>query len=96
MMGDQPRKSYEKFRANIALARRIEEQLPDDVAWNWVVRFYAALHLMNTYLIDKHNVPSDPSVTAHTDRKRAMDRCPELPDAPQRYRGLKEMSEWIR
>lgn len=96
MMGGPAKKCYEKFQANNALAQKVEEQLPDQVARSCVVRFYATLHLMNAYRIDKHNVGLDPSVIAHTDRKKAMDRCPELRDAPQRYRELKEMSEWVR
>jgi hypothetical protein len=96
MMGDLAKKCYAKFAASSALAQKIEEHFSEDIAWSCVIRFYAALHLMNAYLIDKHNVRLDPTVSAHPDRKKAMDRCPELREAPHRYRELKELSEWVR
>jgi hypothetical protein len=57
---------------------------------------YAAVHLVNTYLIDKSRVRFDPASAEHTERKKAMDRCPELRDAPKRYRQLKDVSESVR
>ena len=33
---------------------------------------------------------------SHAERKRAMDRCPELRDTPKRYRQLKDISESVR
>jgi hypothetical protein len=96
MMSDRAQACLEKFKANAALAVRIEEKLPDDKAWSCVVRFYAAVHLMNTYLIDKSHVHFDPVAAEHTERRRAMERCPELRDAPKRYRQLKDISESVR
>ena len=96
MMSNRAQACYEKFKDNAALAARIEEKLPDDKAWSCVVRFYAAVHLVNTYLIDKSQVRYDPASAEHTERKKAMDRCPELRDAPKRYRQLKDVSESVR
>ena len=45
MMSDRAKACYAKFKENVALAARIEEELPDDKAWSCVVRFYAAVHL---------------------------------------------------
>lgn len=96
MLSDRALACYHRFQENLALAARIEEKLPDDIAWSCVVRFYAALHLMNAYLVDKTHVRLDPVSTEHTERKKAMDRCPELRDAPKRYRQLKDLSEAVR
>src|SRR5579883_2580186 len=87
---------YEKFRYNVALATRLEEKLPDDRAWSCVIRFYAALHLINAYLIEKSQLQFDPASTEHKERKKAMDDCPELREAPKRYRQLKDLSESVR
>jgi hypothetical protein len=96
MMSVRAKACYEKFKENVALAARIESQLPNDKAWSCVVRFYAALHLLNAYLIDKPQVRFDPGSTEHTERKKAIDHCPELRDAPKRYRQLKDISESVR
>ncbi len=96
MMSNRAKLCYEKFKENATLATRIEEKLPDEKAWTCVVRFYAAVHLMNTYLIDKSHIRLDPASAEHTERKKAMDRCPELRDAPKRYRQLKDISESVR
>src|SRR5260370_792699 len=96
MMSHRAKACYEKLKENAALATRIEEKLPDDKAWSCVVRFYAAVHLVNSYLIDKSQVRFDPASAEHTERKKAMDRCPELRDAPKRYRQLKDVSESVR
>ena len=53
MMSDRAQACFAKFQENVARAARIEEKLPDDKAWSCVVRFYAALHLVNAYMIDK-------------------------------------------
>jgi hypothetical protein len=74
----------------------MEQQLPEHHGWSCVVRFYAAVHLMTAYLIDKPRVRFDPASAEHAERKRAMDRCPELRDAPKRYRQLKDISESVR
>jgi hypothetical protein len=96
MMSDRAKACYERFKENVALAARIDSQLPTDKAWSCVVRFYAALHLINAYLIDKPQIRLDPTSTEHTERKKAMDHCPELRDAPKRYRQLKDISESVR
>jgi hypothetical protein len=96
MMSDEAKECYQKYHDNVAFAVKLETNFSDNSAWSCVVRFYAALHLMNAYLIDKANVRLDPSGAAHLERKKAMERCPELRDAPSRYRELKDMSEWVR
>jgi hypothetical protein len=96
MMSDRAQACFAKFQENVARAARIEEKLPEDKAWSCVVRFYAALHLVNAYMIDKSHVRFDPASAEHTERKKAMDRCPELRDAPKRYRQLKDISESVR
>src|SRR5262245_33280957 len=96
MMSHRARACYDKFRENLALSQRMEQQIPDDNGWSCVVRFYAAVHLINAYLIDKSHVRFDPAAAEHTERKKAMDRCPELRDAPKRYRQLKDVSEAVR
>jgi hypothetical protein len=95
-MSEDAQVCFEKYLANAAFARKLEEQFPDDAAWSCVVRFYAALHLVNAYLIDKSNVRLDPAASAHIERKKAMDRCPELREAPRKYRELKDLSERVR
>jgi hypothetical protein len=95
-MTDEAQKCYEKYHGNAVFARKLEDEFPDETAWSCVVRFYAALHLINAYLIDKKNVRLDPKTAAHVERKRAMERCPELRDAPHRFRELKDMSERVR
>ena len=96
MMSERARECYEKFLANAALANRLEQQIPQDGGWNCVVRFYAALHLINAFLIDKRNVKFDTTAASHQDRKKAMEKCPELRDAPYWYRELKDLSGLIR
>jgi hypothetical protein len=96
MMSDRAKACYEKFKENMALAERIDLTLPGDRAWSCVVRFYAAVHLLNAYLIDKERVRFDPGSAEHTERKKSMDQCPELRDAPKRYRQLKDISESVR
>ena len=70
--------------------------LPRAADWVCVLRFYAGLHLTNAYLIDKGNIRFDPDSTEHKERKQAMARCPELRDAPEKYRRLKDLSEDVR
>ncbi len=96
MMSDRALACYGRYQTNVALAKRLEERLPEHRDWSSVARFYAAVHLMNAYLIDKSQVRFDPSSAEHTERRRAMDRCPELRDAPKRYRQLKDISESVR
>src|SRR5262245_57387844 len=87
---------YAKFADNLSLAERLEQTLPDQKQWSCVVLFYATLHLLNAYLIDKKQISLAPSSTEHAERKKAMNRCPELRDAPKKYRQLKDLSESVR
>ena len=96
MMSEQARHCYRKFERIAAIAVALEEHLPENDGWSVVVRFYAALHLMNAYLLDKKNETLNLKSTAHDLRKKAMEACPELRDAPKKYRDLKDLSENIR
>jgi hypothetical protein len=80
----------------VALAVEMEQQFPSHHGWSCVVRFYAALHLMNAYLVDKQHLRFDPESTEHKARTHAMAKCPELRVAPQHYRNLKNLSESVR
>ncbi len=51
---------------------------------------------MNAYLIDKETLCFDPESTEHKERSQAMSKRPELRDAPQKYRNLKNLSESVR
>jgi hypothetical protein len=96
MMSAKAQKYYARYLENIALAADTEESMPNDRGWSCVVRFYAALHLMTAYLVDKRNVRFNPASTEHEGRKNAMSQCPELRDAPSRYRDLKDLSQSVR
>lgn len=95
-MTEHAQKHYVRFLDNVALAADMEESMQDDRGWACVARFYAALHLINAYLLSKSNLRFNPGATEHQDRKSAMARCPELRDAPDKYRLLKDLSEAIR
>jgi hypothetical protein len=96
MMSESAKKHYARYLENVALAADMEQHMPNDRGWSCVARFYAALHLMNAYLIDKRNVRLKPDATEHKERKAAMAQCPELRDAPDKYRRLKDLSELVR
>lgn len=96
MMSDQAACCYRKYLRNTVLAQTLEEQMQDDDGWSIVIRFYAALQLMNAYLLEKKNVGLKLDDTAHEQRKAAMVKCPELREAPQKYRMLKALSEGVR
>ena len=96
MMSEEARKHFERYLEDFTLAAEIENLLPHARGWACVVRFYAALHLVNAYLIDRSNLRFDPESTEHKERKQAMARCPELRDAPEKYRQLKDLSEEVR
>jgi hypothetical protein len=95
-MSEKAQKHFERYTYNLAVAAEIENLLPRAGDWICVLRFYAALHLINAYLIDKGNIRFDPDSTEHKERKQAMARCPELRDAPEKYRRLKDLSEDVR
>jgi hypothetical protein len=96
MMSEKAQKYFDRYSYNLALAAEIENLLPRAGDWICVLRFYAALHLINAYLVDKVNIRFDPESTEHKERKRAMAQCPELRDAPEKYRRLKDLSEDVR
>ena len=96
MMSDGAKKHYARYLENVSLAAEMEQHMPNDRGWGCVVRFYAALHLMNAYLVDKSNVRLKSGATEHKERKAAMAQCPELRDAPDKYRRLKDLSELVR
>jgi hypothetical protein len=95
-MNEAARAHYERYLHFFALTKRIETTLPNDRDWACVAMFYAAVHLMSAYLVTKHNVTLDPFGAVHPERKRAMDRCPELKDSRDKYRQLKDLSEAVR
>lgn len=96
MMSEDATKHYARYLENVLLAADMEQYMPNDRGWNCVARFYAALHLMNAFLFDKSNVRLKPGATEHKERKAAMAQCPELRDAPDKYRRLKDLSELVR
>ena len=96
MMSDSAKKHYARYLENVSLAADVEQHMPSDRGWNCVVRFYAALHLMNAYLIDKSSVRLKADATEHKERRAALARCPELRDAPDKYRRLKDLGELVR
>ncbi len=96
MMSARAALCYEKYLANASFATALAVQFPDRADWSCVLQFYAALHLMNAYLIDKSIVNLDPLNVIHDDRRQAMKQCPELRDAPKRFRELKDLSERVR
>ena len=96
MMSDFAKVCYRKYEQHSALANLLESQTFIDDGWSIVIRFYAALQLLNAYLLEKRNVSLDLSATAHEGRKHAMMKCPELRDAPRNYRALKELSKDVR
>src|SRR5438046_992159 len=87
---------YERYKHNLALAGRIESSLAGDENWRCVVLFYAALHLMSAYLAEKQNVRFDPSSAVHHTRAKALAKCSELRESPEKYRQLKDISESVR
>lgn len=95
-MSEEAQRYFERFNHHLAVAAEIEKSLPHYRDWACVARFYAALHLMNAYLTDRGHVHFNPESTEHKERKQAMARCPELRDAPEKYRRLKDMSEDVR
>jgi len=95
-MSEEAQRYFARYTYHLAVAAEIENSLPHYRDWACVARFYAALHLVNAYLVDKGNVNFDPESTEHKERKQAMAQCPELRDAPQKYRRLKDLSEEVR
>jgi hypothetical protein len=96
MMSAKSQRHYDRYKDNLALAVELEEKLDDVRGWSCVVRFYAALHLVNAYLIDKPSLRFDPKSSDHKERKAALARCPELRETPDKYRLLRDYSESVR
>lgn len=96
MMSESAKKHHARYLENVSLAADMEQYMPKEHGWSCVARFYAALHLMNAYLVEKSNVRLKPGATEHKERKAAMAQCPELRDAPDKYRRLKDLSELVR
>ena len=95
-MSDLANRCYQRYLKFTGLAAFIEAEVPAEEGWGVVLRFYAVLHLMNAFLVDKANIRLDLSATAHEARKAAMARYPELRDAPKKYRDMKDLSENVR
>jgi hypothetical protein len=96
MMSNEAAEYHALFESNKTLAEDLEVNYSAHRGWSCVVRFYAALHLLNAYLIDKRNISFDPESTEHRERTRALSQCPELREVPHRYRNLKNLSESVR
>jgi hypothetical protein len=96
MMSEKAQRYFDRYIQNLAVAAELDQKLADDRGWSSVVRFYAALHLINAYLVDKSNLRFDPTSSEHKERRTALERCPELRDAPDKYRRLKDFSESVR
>ena len=96
MMSEKAQRCFDQHKRYLALANEIEQKLDNDLGWACVVRFYAAVQLLNAYLIDKPNIRFDPVSSDHQKRKAVLERCPELREAPRKYRQLKDLSELVR
>jgi hypothetical protein len=81
-------------RRNAARADTYEQSFPSDPAWAIVLRFYAALHLTQAYLLTKaaHFHAHD-----HGSRWRAIRSSPELrPNFRDAYSALYSASQNVR
>src|SRR5690606_29674190 len=83
---EESRDHYERWKINRELAERYRIQLGDDFPdWEIVIRFYAALHLVQAFLITKdHRFHA----SKHSDRMHALRRSPELNNMIRAYRML--------
>jgi hypothetical protein len=95
-MNERALEFYRRYVHNLGLAQRAESALPNDKDWVSVFLFYAAVHLMNAYLLTKRNVVFDPKKAEHTSRWQAIMQCPEIRHARADYRDLKDLSEAVR
>ncbi|HEX3146791.1 MAG TPA: hypothetical protein VHR66_01740 [Gemmataceae bacterium] len=89
---------YDRYSHNVGLAQRIERSLPDDLSWVSVALFYAAVHLLNAYLLSKSSISGfSPTSAVDTSRQKLIeDHCPELKAHSRRYRQLNDLSESVR
>jgi len=83
-------RQYHKLLAFIAKMESV------DPSWTCVVKFYASMHLITAYLVMKSNTRFDSDSGSHHERRKAIDRCPELNVAKRYYRELKDLSEAVR
>lgn len=88
-----PQQHLERFRHMAASARRQSESSPDDREWACVALFYAALHLLDAYLIAKQ---PGANLDTHSARNRAIAVNSELRRFGNAYRMLQNISEEIR
>ena len=56
MMSEKSASYYARYLRNVALAEKMDNEFPDHEGWTSVIRFYAAVHLMNAYLVDKKGI----------------------------------------
>jgi uncharacterized protein (UPF0332 family) len=67
----------------------------NDPTWSIVFRFYAAIHLMQAYLLAKGDARFDAS--SHMERLMAIKKCTELGRRfEEQYKDLKARSESVR
>ena len=90
------RDHIERAEVNRNLADIFEADIEHHHGWSIVVRFYAALHLVDAYLSAK-----DKDVQNHTDRHRAIRDFPELSQGRgigfrSTYKWLQDHSEQVR
>jgi len=87
---------FSRYLHNLELSKRIESTLSTDIDWASVALFYSAVHLMNSYLVNKANITFDPNDSNHQHRWQAFKNCPELNSMREKYRELKDLSEQVR
>lgn len=88
---------FDKYLNLVAVTQAIEVNLSAHLEWACVTLFYAAVHLVNSYLVLKPELNFQPSDAVHTDRDKTIRRrCPELQYAKDHYRDLKDLSVNIR
>ena len=82
------------WRRNVARAAEYCAAFGADPAWEIVFLFYAGLHLTDAYLATK---AARFAATNHSERKRAIKACRELPDRFRAaYESLQELSTSVR
>jgi len=84
---------FDRYKSEDSLAGQIESQLPS-THWRIVIQFYAAMHLLQAYLLTKNKRFH---AIRHYDRSQAIRTSPELKRPfPERYRMLHNISEQVR
>lgn len=94
-MSNDTQSHYEKFQYNDNLSTSFTTALPDNLDWCCVIKFYAALHLVQGYLVTK-NLTEE--LDTHGARANEIRKYPELQrgNFPRAYRELKDVSEQVR